>query len=132
MPAGVKQAQAGPFLHFDAFQQGQGLFLHVGFQAAAFAVEPIQICGQGQRTGGIGGKQTFNAQTHVRKPPSRVEAGANDKAQVFGTGALRLFAGHFKQGVDAGAGQPLPHACDALRDQQAVVGIQLYNIGHGA
>ena len=69
MPVGLEERDSGAIAGADfAIQTSepvQGIFLHVGFDAATFAVELVEFLGDVQRAPGIVGDQAFNAQAHV-------------------------------------------------------------------
>ena len=93
---------------------------------------PSSSAGQFVRAAGVVGQQAFDAQRHVRQAPGGVDARAQGKAEVEGGGSIRLARSGGEQRGHArrqGAGT---HALEALRDEAAVVGVELHHVGHGA
>ncbi len=132
VPARVEQDDAGAVVDLDAVQQGQGLILHVRFDAAPFPVELVEFPGQGQGVVPVGREQAFDAPAHVGQPPGGVEARTDGVAQVFAAGAGQGAAGHLEQGFDAGPGLAVADAGQALGHQQAVVRVEPHHVGDGA
>ena len=133
VPAGVEEGNAGGgIVDGHAFEQVQGLFLHVGFDVAAFAVEGIELLGDLQGAGGVVGEQAFDTQAHVGEPPGGVQARAEDEAEIHGRGFARVAPGGFEEGGEAGLHAAGAHPFQALADQDAVIAVEFDNISDGA
>ncbi len=66
-PALVEQRDAGgAVVDGHRFEQMQGLLLHVGLDFTAFAIEIVELLGDGQGAGRIVGEQGFDAQGACR------------------------------------------------------------------
>ena len=89
VPALVEQRDAGgAVVDGHRFEQMQGLLLHVGLDFTAFAVEIVELLGDGQGAGRVVGDQAFDAQAHVGQAAGGVEARAEQEAEVEGGGAF--------------------------------------------
>jgi hypothetical protein len=106
-------------------QPGHGaFFLHAGLDAAAFAVELVELWAMLMARAHVVGDQAFDAQRHVGQAAGGVEARAEGEAQVEGGGPGGVAAGGGKQGADAGLHAVGAHALQALGDEDAVVAVE--------
>jgi hypothetical protein len=78
------------------------------------------------------GDQAFDPERHVFQAAGGVQARAQREAEVEGRGAARFAASHAEQRGDAGMHAAGAHALQALRHQDAVVGVELDHVGHRA
>ncbi|MNU84249.1 hypothetical protein D3C71_739620 [compost metagenome] len=132
VPARIEYADGGARRRAGFFHRGQRLFAHLGFDRAAFAVDVVELAGHFQRLRFVVGGQAGDAQAHVGQPAGGVDARTQGKAQVEAVGAARLAAGDGEQRAQARLQAAAAHALQALRDEQAVVGVQLDHVGHRA
>ena len=83
------------------FKQGlgnhHGLFTHIALDNAAFAVDAIESSGQFIRTRRIIREQAFDAQRHVAQAARSIDAGAQRKAKIKGSGNPCRAAGCYKK-----------------------------------
>ncbi len=114
------------------FGQRQRLVAHLAFDGLALAVDAVERPRQFVGTQSVVGGQAFDAERHVGQAPGSVQARAEREAEVEAGGFLWLTRCDIEQRGHArrhGAGA---HTLEALRDQAAVVGVELDHIGHGA
>ena len=80
----------------------------------------------------IVGEKALDAERHVLQASGGVQSRADGEAQVVGGGLAGGAPGHFEECRDSGARLARANARQALRDQDAVVGIELHHVGDGA
>jgi hypothetical protein len=78
------------------------------------------------------GDQAFDPQRHVLEAAGRVQARPQREAEVERRRAARLAPGHAEQRGHAGVHAPAAHALQALGHEDAVVGVELDDVGHRA
>ena len=133
VPACVEQGDAGRrVVGVERFEQDQRLFLHAGFDLAALAVERVELLGDLQGAAGVFGEQAFDAEAHVGEAAGGIQARAEDEAEVHRRRLFRVAAGGLEQRGEAGLQLAGAHALQALADQDAVVAVELDDVGDGA
>ncbi len=132
MPRLVEYADGSGILGIEAFQKCQCRVLHVGFDVAPFAVDCIKLLGNRPGAAFVVGGQAFDAERHVGQAAGRIQAWTKCKAQIERRCASCFTTRGAKQCRDARLHAAGAHAFQALRDQYAIVGVELDDVGYGA
>ena len=136
MPAGVEQAERVGVgmggIRGACFQRDERVFLHRGFDIAAFAIEPVELRGERCRLRLAVGEEAADAERHVGQPSRRIEARSRDKAQVVAGRTPRVAAARGEERVDAGLRAAGADPFEALRDQRPVDPVERDDVGHRA
>ena len=132
VPARLEQGDAGALARIETVEREHGVGLHVGLDAAALAVEAVELLRDVHGAGDVVGDQAFDAERHVGQTACGVQARPQAEAHVESAGARRLTAGGAEQRTYPGAHLAGAHAGQALRHQNAVVAIERHHVGDGA
>ena len=132
MPARVEEHDGGRAGRIDRRQIFERLLLHAGFDLAPLAVDRVELLRELPRAADVVGRQAFDAERHIREPARRVQPRAERKAQIEARGVAGVARGGAKQGRDARLHLAFADALQTLRDQHAVVAVELDDVGHRA
>ena len=106
--------------------------LHLFFEFAALLIDLIERFGVVTRPIGVVGEQTLDSVFHRRETPGRVDARSDAKTEVARRGVSHATARHAEERGDSRVRAPFADALESLRDEDAVVLVELHDVGHRA
>lgn len=117
---------------FQLFTQGQRFRLHPLLYLFARLVQRVQLIGQHPRFAGVVAQQQRHADGHIVQPARGVQARTEREAEIACRQLLRVAVGDLQQRLNARTAFTRPDAAQPLPGQNTVVGIQRYDVRHGA
>ncbi len=132
MPAVVEDGDGAAIVRLKRVEVDQRGVLHLRFDLAPLQVDVVQLLGNGPGAAFVVGDQALDAERHIVKAASRVQARADGKAKVERRSGTRLPAGDAEQRGDPCMHAAGAYAFQALGDEDAVVRIEFDDVGHGA
>jgi hypothetical protein len=101
MPARIVERERRALAGIDRLQFGERLLLHARLDFATLAVHRIELLREFPRAADIVGRQTLDAERHVRQPSRRVQTRAEREAEIEARRRARIAAGGAEQSRDA-------------------------------
>jgi hypothetical protein len=108
------------------------LRLHACLDLTPLHVEPVELMGQFHGPVQVGRQQALNAHRHVAQTSGRIEARRHGEAEIGRDQRAGRATGYLQQCRDSGYAAPGTNTRQALRNQDAVVGIERDHVCHGA
>ena len=130
--AAVVERERRKAVDVAARERGLGRLLHLRLELLTGGVEVVEAACIVERDDGIIGKEALDAVFHRVETTRRVDAGPERKAEVAHARGLGLLARDGEERADACVRAAEPDAVEALGDEDAVVLVELHDVGDGA